>query len=266
MEPFVGSGAVLFNAAPNRALAADTNKHLIGFYNAIQSGQLTSSNLRSFLQKEGDALRDKGEKHYYDVRTRFNADGSLFDFIFLNRSCFNGMMRFNRKGGFNVPFCRKPDRFRPAYITKICNQVDWARQTMKGKNWDFVVQDWRETLGGVSDSDFVYLDPPYIGRHTDYYNSWTQTDADELAVAIKDLGAGFAYSMWKENKYRTNEHLKEHFSDFPCLVYAHFYHLGPTETLRNEMQEALIVSPRSKAPQDWRELKSELPTQASLVL
>lgn len=245
IEPFLGSGAVLFNVQPDRALIADTNRYVIEVYKAIQAGEISSASLRTYLETEGAELEAQGEKYYYKVRERFNTSGDPFDFIFLNRASFNGVIRFNSKGQFNVPFCRKVDRFRPAYITKICNQVAWAAKILQDKDWIFIVQDWRETLASVKPNDFVYLDPPYVGRHTDYFNHWSEADADELAVRIKRLTCGFAYSMWKQNKYRENEHLQQHFSHYPCVTYSHYYHVGATEDLRNAMEEALIISPDS---------------------
>jgi DNA adenine methylase len=243
VEPFLGSGVVVFNVRPERALLADTNEHIINVYRAIQSGNLNPHNLRRFLEKEGEELREKGQSHYYDIRERFNSEHSPFDFLFLNRSCFNGMIRFNSKGKFNVPFCRKPERFSKSYVTKICNQVAWVKKQMRGKKWEFVAQDWRQTLAQVETDDFVYLDPPYNDRHTDYYNSWSSIEADKLAVAVKGLPSGFAYSTWKENKYRVNDHLQKHFADYPLFTKVHFYHVGPKEKLRNAMEEALIIAP-----------------------
>jgi DNA adenine methylase len=243
VEPFVGSGVVVLNINPKKALLADTNEHIISFYRAIQSREMNSDDLRCFLKREGSLLKERGQAHYYELRERFNDSHSPFDFIFLNRACFNGMIRFNSKGEFNVPFCRKPDRFAQAYVTKICNQVSWAAERINGKDWQFVVQDWRDTLRQVEDPDFVYLDPPYNDRHTDYYNQWSDSDADELAFAVKKLKVCFAYSTWKQNKYRVNKHVMEHFLDFPMVTKDHFYHVGPQETLRNAMEEALIISP-----------------------
>jgi DNA adenine methylase len=242
IEPFLGSGVVLFNVNPKRALTADTNEHVIRFYQAVQSGQLDPYNLRSFLESEGKALEQRGEAHYYEIRQRFNKSHSPFDFLFLNRACFNGMMRFNSRGEFNVPFCRKPSRFSPTYITKICNQVAWTRKTMLGKDWQFVTQDWQKTLAEVEENDFVYLDPPYNNRHTDYFNQWGDEEADRLAEAVKQLKANFAYSTWKQNKYRVNAHLQRHFSTYTVMTEEHFYHLGATESLRNPMEEALVIS------------------------
>jgi len=264
IEPFLGSGAVLFNIQPDKALISDTNRHIIEVYKAIQAGEMSSISLRKYLEGEGEQLEERGEEYYYEVRERFNNSGNPFDFVFLNRASFNGVIRFNSKGRFNVPFCKKVSRFRLAYITKICNQVDWVAKILRDKDWTFIVQDWRETLACVMPGDFAYLDPPYIGRHTDYFNSWGDSDADELAEAIKELACGFAYSMWKKNKYRENEHLSKHFSHYPYVTYNHYYHVGSTEALRNAMEEALIISPGFLAPDESLGLKEKL-TQLSFL-
>lgn len=243
VEPFMGAGAVALNVAPARALLADTNQHVVQFYRQIQDGTITPAVVKPFLEDEGAALLAKGEDHYYEVRKRFNEHADPLDLLFLNRSCFNGMMRFNKQGGFNVPFCRKPERFRQALITKICNQVARAQQVIGDKDWVFKCQPWRETLAAVGPDDFVYMDPPYVGRYARYYNSWSEQDAADLAGAIKRLPGGFAYSMWKENKYRENEHLAEHFPAYAMETFSHFYHLGASENQRNQMEEALILSP-----------------------
>ncbi len=124
IEPFLGSGAVALNIAPSDAILADTNKHVINLYRGIRDGEIDGRKVRMHLEREGKLLTEKGELSYYAVRDRFNETGGPLDFLFLNRSCFNGMMRFNLQGNFNVPFCRKPKRFRPALVTKIVNQVE----------------------------------------------------------------------------------------------------------------------------------------------
>lgn len=151
-------------------------------------------------------------------------------------------MRFNRRGHFNVPFCRKPERFRQALVTKIVNQVEWARSVMWGKDWQFAAQDWRAALAEAHPGDMIYCDPPYIGRHTDYYNGFAAGEADELAAALIGSPAGFALSMWLENKYRRNGYVDRWFADFPQRTLSHFYHVGPAETLRNAVIEVLILS------------------------
>src|SRR5437879_6468750 len=123
VEPFCGSCVVPLNVQPKRALLSDSNVHIIRLYQEIQRGNLTSALAKSFLDEEGEKLRTEGEAHYYAVRERFNARPTSLDFLFLNRSCFNGVMRFNRSGKFNVPYGHKPQRFARAYVTKITNQI-----------------------------------------------------------------------------------------------------------------------------------------------
>lgn len=266
IEPFIGSAVVALNIAPQRALLADTNEHMIALYRGIQDGSINGHSVRRYLEHEGTALLEKGESHYYAVRERFNEHGNSLDFMFLSRSCFNGMMRFNKKGGFNVPFCRKPERFRPALITKIVNQVEWARQTIEGKDWEFVVQDWRLTVADAKAGDLIYCDPPYIGRHVDYYNGFTEDEANDLAKALIRSEAGFALSMWLENKYRRNDYVDQWFSSYPQRTMEHFYHVGPQEELRNAMTEVVILSENvAAAPAVVRDSSLPLFESAELI-
>lgn len=265
IEPFLGSGVVLFNVQPERALVNDLNPHIIALYQKIYGGALSSEMAKAHLTQEGHKLLCQGESYYYSVRDRFNQTGDPLDFLFLNRSCFNGVMRFNSQGKFNVPFCRKPDRFRPAYVTKIANQIRAIYKIMLGKEWEFRAGDWRACLADARQGDFVYLDPPYIGRHTDYYDQWSEHDAAELAQAAMALPCGFALSMWKQNKYRVNAHLAQYWGGAVERTIAHFYHVGSTEDLRHSMEEALLIKPGYEAPLYPRTDKIK-PAQMSLAL
>ena len=244
IEPFLGSGVVLFNIRPKHALVADTNKHIIRFYQDIQSGKINEIVVREYLQEHGVRLFQKGKDYYYEMRSLFNQNGgdSLM-FLFLNRASFNGLMRFNSKGEFNVPFNHKPERFRKGYITKIANQIGNIRKIIAESDWEFKTATWEEILQLPEEKDFVYLDPPYIGRHTDYFNSWTEKDALALAKRTRLLPCGFALSMWKENKYRYNQHLIDAWSGLAMREFKHFYHVGPTESLRNKITEVLAIKP-----------------------
>jgi DNA adenine methylase len=150
-------------------------------------------------------------------------------------------MRFNGKGGYNVPFGHKPGRFRQAYITKICNQVRWLAAILENKDWEFKACNWKETVLKAKKEDFIYMDPPYFGRHTDYYNHWTEEDAVELSRIAQSRDCGFALSMWKENKYRKNHYIDDYWPECIIRTFSHFYHVGSTQSLRNEMQEALVI-------------------------
>lgn len=248
IEPFLGSGVVLFNTKPARALVGDTNKHIIQFYKEVQSGKINSRIVKEYLEYNGTELARYGKPFYYEIRKQFNEDGDPLKLLFLNRSCYNGIMRFNSDGQFNVPFGHKPERFRRAYITKIVNQVQRIQELVKDKNWEFVVSDWKSLMTQANENDFVYMDPPYLGRHTDYYNDWNEQDAVELAQSAQALPCGFALSMWKENKYRINQHLEDHWHKFELKTFSHFYHVGSKESFRNKMTEALVLDSGSVAP------------------
>lgn len=118
----------------------------------------------------------------------------------------------------------------------------------RGEGLEFVAQDWRETLAQAGEADLVYCDPPYVGRHADYYNAFTDEDSDELARALIRGPAPFAVSNWLENKYRRNDFVDRWFGDHPQRTLSHFYHVGPQESLRNEMTEVVVLSPEVAAP------------------
>jgi DNA adenine methylase len=242
IEPFMGTGAVAFNVAPRRAILCDTNPHLVNFYANIASGEITPEVVKEFLTREGETLLSKGEDHYYFVRDRFNSEHSPLDFLFINRAGFNGMIRFNRKGGFNIPFCRKPQRFAQAYITKITNQVSWVSKIIKIKEFIFKCQDFNKTIEEASSTDVIYCDPPYIDRHVDYYNGWGDTHERELFKKLSNFKGKFILSTWHHNDYRENEYVKNLWSEHSVLTREHFYHVGGKEKNRNPVIEALITN------------------------
>ena len=262
VEPFCGSCVVALNIQPKKALLCDTNPHIIRLYQEIQSGRITAAVVKAFLTDEGEKLKSQGEPYYYIVRERFNATPSSLDFLFLNRSCFNGVMRFNRSGKFNVPYCHKPERFAQAYVTKITNQVRQIAQVVGAADWTFAVRDFRDTLAATEAGDFVYVDPPYAGRHVDYFNSWSDEDEDALASRLSSVPCDFVLSTWHSNEFRTNTAIERSWSKpgFSILTREHFYHVGPSEDLRHPMVEALI----SNFPLAEDETEKQPAEQASL--
>jgi DNA adenine methylase len=244
VEPFCGSGVVALNVQPKKALLSDSNIHIIRLYQAIQSGRLTVATAKSFLVEEGDKLRKEGEPYYYKVRERFNTCPTSLDFLFLNRSCFNGVMRFNRSGKFNVPYGHKPERFAQAYVTKIVNQIRRISEVISSCDWTFAPADFRQTLESARPDDLIYADPPYAGRHVDYFNSWSEADEIDLARLLKQLPCGFILSTWHSNEFRKNTLIEQNWNDprFHVSLREHFYHVGSSENLRHPMIEALITN------------------------
>lgn len=184
----------------------------------------------------------QGKDYYYQVRDRFNSTGDPLDFLFLNRSCFNGVIRFNKQGKFNVPFGHKPQRFAPGYVTKIVNQVDRFRAATRLFDWRFACQDYRVTLREATEGDFVYCDPPYAGRHVDYYDSWDAQSERALHGELKRTAARFMLSTWHSNKHRENDFLQTLWSEFAISTQEHFYHAGAREANRKPVLEALVTN------------------------
>ena len=242
IEPFMGTGVVAFNIAPANALLCDTNPHLVNFYSALARGEISAKIVRDYLSEEGILLLEKGEDHYYEVRDRFNKSHSPLDFLFLNRAGFNGMIRFNRKGEFNIPFCRKPQRFAQAYMTKIVNQVSCVEKLLRTKNFVFKCQDFSATIKEASAGDMVYCDPPYIDRHVDYYSGWDESSETRLHKDLSDFGGKFILSTWHHNDFRENEYIKTLWQRFNILTKDHFYHVGGKEENRNPVVEALVMN------------------------
>ncbi|MDR2058340.1 MAG: Dam family site-specific DNA-(adenine-N6)-methyltransferase [Dysgonamonadaceae bacterium] len=247
IEPFLGTGVVAFNSRYKKAVLNDTNPHIINFYKSVQERLITVPLMRQYLENEGKLLREAGNNgydHYLTVRSRFNSgEHSPFDFIFLSRAGFNGMMRFGSKGNWNIPFCKKPDRFAQAYITKIVNQLNAVSQIIQPEpDWEFYNKSFVEIIPLATENDIIYCDPPYFGRHVDYYNGWTEKDEENLFRLLSETKAKFVLSTWHHNDWRENEMIKKYWDKFNVLTKDHFYHNGGNIENRRDVVEALVCN------------------------
>lgn len=183
IEPFVGSGAVFFRLCPSYAVLSDTNPELIDTY----------STLRESPEKVWQILRRHQNKHsnayYYKIRAskpRTPASKAA-RFIYLNRTCFNGLYRVNLRGEFNVPKGTKDNVIFPD------DNFPAISAALQGVN--MYVQDFAETIRSAQQGDFVFVDPPYTVQHNNNnfikYNEKLFTWADQerlsegLALACK---------------------------------------------------------------------------------
>ena len=264
-DPFMGSGVVSFNAIPKKSILSDINPHIIQFYKDIQDKKMTPKIVRDFLEFHGKKLSetdDSADSYYYEMRDIFNETYGSFYFLFLIRSCFNGLMRFNSKGKYNASFCKKPNRFSKAYITKIVNQIKWVQKVITENDYTFICSHWKDILEGLSEKDFVYCDPPYIGRHTTYYDKWNDDDEKKLLNWTKESPCGWAISSWYKNKYRENTFIQKAYSDHTIRTNEHYYFLGSNESLRTNMTEALIIK-KEYATEDPRIIYNYMSTYKS---
>jgi len=243
IEPFVGGAAVALAQSPTRALLSDANPHLIAFYRAVGAGRLDETSVRAHLTTAAEGLQRDGADHYYRLRKRFNTAPTPLDFLALNHTCFNGLIRFNRAGEFNTPFCRNPRRLSPALIDSVSARVGELARFLAERDWEFRHADWRDTVARAQPEDFVYLDPPYFGRNAGYHNAWPEAEARALATGVRTLRCKWALSDWLEGADgRANELLLELYGDYEIKRLAHRYSVGAPANSRGGVVEALVLS------------------------
>ena len=154
LEPFVGGGALFFARQPRRAVLGDVNPALVDTYLAVRDElSLVVKYLRRLERRHDPEV-------YYEVRERYNRKPMsrakrAATFIYLNKTCFNGLHRVNRKGEFNVPCGRYKN---PC----ILDEAGLARASAALRHADIRRQSFEELLSVARPGDFVYFDPPYV--------------------------------------------------------------------------------------------------------
>jgi DNA adenine methylase len=189
LEPFIGGGAMFLHVAPKKAVVADLNSRLYGFYLQVKSNPEKLYSGVVDIADEFNATDELSKKDFYlSLRTKYNESSvdsfeSAILLYVLNKLCFNGLYRENSKGGFNVPFGQKKHL---AYIDEEdLNAVSKALEVTEIINADF-----ETTIGKAKPGDFVYLDPPYIpidttSSFTSYHsNGFGIAEQQRLATAM----------------------------------------------------------------------------------
>lgn len=213
IEPFVGGGALFFylksRFAMGKAVLLDLNKELIIGYKSIQNdAEKLIKHLKTLEAKYLPEEKPERKELYYSIRSKYNEQMHKFDYenynpewierasylIFLNRTCYNGLFRQNKKGEFNVPFGRYKN-------PKICNDENIKRVGKALKDTLIVCGDFLESEEYIERGSFVYLDPPYrpLSRTSNFtsYNKTGFDDRDQrrLADFFKKMDKKGAYLM-----------------------------------------------------------------------
>lgn len=189
-EPFVGGGAVFFNLQPYQSEISDMNFELITAYKVIQ--------------KNVEALIMSLQKHQYEkeyfLKMRDQDPLQLSDierasrFIFLNRTCFNGLYRVNKKGRFNVPFGRYANPL-------ICDKENLRTVHEALQNTKIFCRPYQKVLDNAQKGDFIYFDPPYVPLNpTSSFTSYTKEgfglkQQEELRDTFAELSKRGCYVM-----------------------------------------------------------------------
>ena len=204
IEPFFGGGALYFFLEPKNAIINDINSKLMGFYKCVKSDFETLSNelleieriyiinRRKFedLKSKTPNLRveDDNEVLYYQIRDMFNdltekkySDGLLY--FFINKTAYSGMIRYNSKGEFNVPYGR--------YANLNTRLISKAHSNLLS-NAEIYNLDYKNIFEMVNPEDFIFLDPPYDCVFSDYgnveyKNGFNENNHIELSNHFKNL-------------------------------------------------------------------------------
>ena len=209
-EPFVGGGAVFFHLRPRRAVISDANFELINAYRGIRD------DLNSLIAELDELQEKRISRRLYELHRKKNPDKlskveRAARFIFLNKTCYNGLYRVNRKGDFNVPFgkySRMPKLYEGANLTEIRKMLGSTEIEYAG---------YEIALGRASEGDFVYLDPPYSpDRKSQGFTSYTkesfsEVDQTRLATRFKDSNRRGCLLMLSNSDTR---HVRDLYSEF----------------------------------------------------
>ncbi|HEX2051058.1 MAG TPA: Dam family site-specific DNA-(adenine-N6)-methyltransferase [Actinomycetota bacterium] len=180
-EPFLGGAAVFFGLAPRRAVLSDVNPALIETFIAVRDNvDGVISHLRRLRHTRQEFYRVRASR----PRT---PESRAARFIYLNKTCFNGLYRENLAGDFNVPFGRHSARL------VVCDAAQLRAASCALANALLQHGDFEQQLDGAMPGDIVYIDPPYIVSHTENgfveYNAriFSWEDQKRLAAVATDL-------------------------------------------------------------------------------
>lgn len=153
VEPFLGSAAVYFHLRPSAAILSDLNADLIHLFRTIRDDAV------AFRAAMANHQRQHCTEHYYSVRssTPTEAIARAARFLYLNRTCWNGLYRVNLKGQFNVPIGTKNSVLFPD------DDFEGIARALAGA--ELIVSDFQAVIDRATEGDLVFVDPPYTVRH-----------------------------------------------------------------------------------------------------
>ena len=258
IEPFVGSGAVLFwllSEFPNmkKAVINDINKELIDTYEVIAQNPHDLIYILEILQNEYHELEGNQEdkkQYYYEKRNLFNSrdQGKIEQsalFIFLNRTCFNGLYRVNRKNEFNVPIgsYKKPT---------ICDRENIMVVSDALQKVEIICGDFEQTVQHAGENTLFYFDPPYKPlNQTSSFNSYTKNEFDDKEqIRLRDFCDKLAKKghQWilsnsdVKGKDENNHFFDELYADFHIERVLAKRNINANPEKRGVLNELLITS------------------------
>lgn len=240
VEPFLGSGVVAFNCPTRikKVIVNDINPHIIKFYKSIADGEITSQKIQNIFEEHNRRLINEGGLYYTEIKDRFNQTFDSMDFLFLTRTGFNGVMRFNGSGKWNVPFCKLNNRLSKTVIDDLKKTVDELSQLFLSKEFTFYNKSFEEVLETSPANSIFYCDPPYYGLQVQYFKGWGKEDEIRLNRMLKDKV--FIYSTWLNDGHKDNPMIKEYWGDYMIESKQHKYNVAEKSSERSQVQEGII--------------------------
>ena len=175
LEPFIGGGALYFHLSPEKAVISDVHEELIDFYKNMALGN--GKEIHDFMDKNNN-----DEETYYKVRDEMIIDNSLDNakrFYFERKTCFRGMLRYNKAGKFNIPYGRYntinyEELKNPDYETLLKKAI------ILKNSFEYIFEHYND------ENNFMFLDPPYDSEFTDYgYCQFGKEEQKKLANLFK---------------------------------------------------------------------------------
>ena len=240
VEPFLGSGVVAFNCPGKikKVIVNDINPHIIKFYKSVADGIITPDKIREVFDIHNQNLLKDGYDYYNQIKDRFNQSFDTMDFLFLTRTGFNGVMRFNNSGKWNVPFCKLNNRLSKNVIEDLASSVDELSRLFKSMQFIFYNKSFEEVIESAPKNSIFYCDPPYYGLQVQYFKGWGKEDEIRLNEMLKDKV--FIYSTWLEDGIRENMMIKEYCGEYEIEGKKHKYNVAEKAEKRNQVTEGLI--------------------------
>jgi DNA adenine methylase len=175
LEPFIGGGSVYFHMAPAKAVISDVHTELIDLYQSIRDGH--AQEIHQFM-----VLHPNNEETYYQVRDKMVINSPLDNakrFYYLRKTCFRGMLRYNKQGKFNIPFGRYDKINYSELLNPAYHQLLGATEIFRTR-FEYIFENYN------SPANFMFLDPPYDSEFTDYgYCQFGKEDQKRLAACFK---------------------------------------------------------------------------------
>jgi DNA adenine methylase len=258
VEPFVGSGAILFWMLENfpkleKAVINDINADLINTYRVIASKPKELISILQILQDEFHILDGKDEEkkeYYYKKRELYNTrkeekSGQAALFIFLNRTCFNGLYRVNKNNGYNVPMGSYKN-------PTICDNKNILAVSNALQKVEILCGDYEKTLAETTNNSFFYFDPPYKPlSNTSSFNSYAKDEFnDEEQIRLRNfcsklesLGYKWMLSNSDVKGRDTNDNFfDEIYSEFSISRVKARRSINANPEKRGELNELLITN------------------------